>query len=56
MFLLVLLGILNPSVIRNEDPIPVYKTGDDMAWASKDYNDKNWSPERTNTSDKIFWS
>lgn len=56
MFLLILLGILNPSVIRNEDPIPVYKTGDDMSWASKDYNDKNWSPERANTSDKIFWS
>ncbi|TZF93767.1 regulator [Chryseobacterium panacisoli] len=56
MFLLILLGILNPSVIRNEDPTPVYKTGDDMAWASKDYNDRNWSPERANTSDKIFWS
>lgn len=56
MFLLILLGILNPSVIRNEDPIPVYKTGDDMTWASKDYNDKNWSPERVNSPDKIFWS
>ncbi|AZA90078.1 regulator [Chryseobacterium nakagawai] len=56
MFLLVLLGILNPSVIRNEDPIPVYKTGDDLAWASKDYNDKNWSQERGNISGKIFWS
>ncbi|MBT2622550.1 histidine kinase [Chryseobacterium sp. ISL-6] len=56
MFLLVLLSILNPSVIRNEDPIPVYKIGDDIAWASKDYNDKNWSQERGNTSGKIFWS
>lgn len=56
MFLLVLLSILNPSVIRNEDPSPVYKVGDDLTWASKDYNDKNWAQDRGNTSEKIFWS
>lgn len=56
MFLLVLLGILNPSVIRNEEPMPVYKVGDDLAWASKDYNDKSWVQNRGNTSGKIFWS
>ncbi|WP_073292549.1 histidine kinase [Chryseobacterium polytrichastri] len=55
-FMLVLLGILNPSVIRNEEPMPVYKVGDDLAWASKDYNDESWAQNRGNTSGKIFWS
>ncbi|SHL05084.1 Histidine kinase [Chryseobacterium polytrichastri] len=54
--MLVLLGILNPSVIRNEEPMPVYKVGDDLAWASKDYNDESWAQNRGNTSGKIFWS
>jgi hypothetical protein len=56
MFLLALLSFLNPSVIRNEEPIPVYKTGDNPAWASENFDDKNWSQNRNNTSDKIFWS
>ncbi|MBK1896038.1 histidine kinase [Chryseobacterium sp. YIM B02567] len=56
IFLLAMLSILAPSVIRNEDPIPVYKVGDDIAWASKDYNDKDWSQTRGNTADHIFWS
>lgn len=56
MFLLILLGILTPPVIRNEEPVPVYKIGDDLIWASKDYNDKAWLQDRGNTSNKIFWS
>jgi hypothetical protein len=56
MFLLTLLSLLATPVIRNEDPIPVYKTGDHMMWADKNYNDKDWSETRGNTSDKIFWS
>ncbi|SFN05692.1 Histidine kinase [Chryseobacterium oleae] len=56
MFLLTLLSLLATPVIRNEDPIPLYKTGDHMAWADKNYNDKGWSETRGNTSDKIFWS
>ncbi|SHE94701.1 histidine kinase [Chryseobacterium sp. OV279] len=56
MFLLTLLSLLATPVIRNEDPIPVYKTGDHMMWADKNYNDKDWSEIRGNTSDKIFWS
>jgi hypothetical protein len=56
MFLFVFLSLLTTPVIRNEDPIPVYKTGDDAAWAAKNYNDKDWSQSRGNTSDRIFWS
>lgn len=56
IFLLTLLSLLPTPIIRNEDPVPVYKTGDNMAWASKNYNDKGWSEKRGNTSDHIFWS
>lgn len=56
MFLLMLFNVLTAPLIRNEEPIPVYKIGDDPAWASKNYNDQDWSPIRGNTSDKIFWS
>lgn len=47
---------LNTSVIRNEDPLPVYRTGDNGAWAAKHFNDKDWSSYRGNTSGRIFWS
>ncbi|WP_228455344.1 histidine kinase [Chryseobacterium sp. Tr-659] len=30
--------------------------GDNITWASKDYDDKDWSQTRGNTADKIFWS
>ncbi|MFP3597173.1 histidine kinase [Chryseobacterium sp. SIMBA_029] len=56
LFLFVFLSLLTTPVIRNEDPLPVYKTGDDAAWAAKNYNDKDWSPSRGDTSDRIFWS
>lgn len=56
IFLLTLLSLLSTPIIRNEDPVPLYKTGDDMAWAAKNYNDKDWSEKRGNTSDHIFWS
>lgn len=56
IFLLTLLNLLATPIIRNEDPIPVYQLGDDLSWASKDYNDQDWSDTRGNTSDKIFWS
>lgn len=56
MFLWIFLNILTLPIIRNEDPIPVYKMGDHMTWAAKNYNDKDWSQIRGNTSDKIFWS
>ena len=51
-----LLGWLTVPIIRNDDPLPVYRTGDDPTWAAKDYNDKNWSQTRGNTADKVFWS
>lgn len=51
-----LLGLLATPIIRNEDPAPVYKTGNNMAWAAKNYNDKDWLETRGNTSDRIFWS
>lgn len=56
IFLLTLLNLLTLPVIRNEDQTPIYKMGDDMAWAAKNYNDKEWSEIRGHTSDKIFWS
>lgn len=56
IFLLTLLNLLATPIIRNEDPVPVYQLGDDLSWASKDYNDQDWSDTRGNTSDKIFWS
>jgi hypothetical protein len=56
IFLLTLLSLLSTPIIRNEDPVPLYKTGDDMAWAAKNYNDKDWSEKRGNTSGHIFWS
>ncbi|WP_284461658.1 histidine kinase [Chryseobacterium sp.] len=56
LFLLTLLSALTRPVIRTEEPIPVYKTGDNKAWAAKDYDDKDWSQTRGNTRDRIFWS
>lgn len=56
LFLFTLLSWLNTSVIRNEAPSPVYKTGDNKTWAAKHFNDKDWSSFRGNTSDRIFWS
>jgi len=56
LFLFIFLSLLTTPVIRNEDPLPVYKTGDDAAWTAKSYNDKDWSPNRGNTYDRIFWS
>ncbi|NIF06649.1 regulator [Chryseobacterium sp. Tr-659] len=56
LFLLTLLSILTTPIIRTEDPIPLYKMGDNITWASKDYDDKDWSQTRGNTADKIFWS
>lgn len=51
-----LLNLLTNPVIRNVDATPIYKTGDNMAWATKNYNDKDWSEIRGNTSGNIFWS
>ena len=56
IILFTLLNLLTTPIVCNEDAIPVYKTGDDMAWAAKNYNEKDWSTFRGNTSDNIFWS
>lgn len=56
LFLLTLLTVLAKPVIRTEEPVPVYKTGDNKEWAAKDFDDKGWSQVRGNTSEKIFWS
>ncbi|WP_228438623.1 histidine kinase [Chryseobacterium pennae] len=56
LFLLTFLSLLTTPVISTEEPIPVYKTGDNMAWAAKNYDDKDWSQARENTLDRIFWS
>lgn len=56
IFLLTLLNLLTIPIIKNEDPVSLYKTGDDMTWASKNYIEKDWSTFRGNTADKIFWS
>ncbi|UKB85769.1 histidine kinase [Chryseobacterium sp. MEBOG06] len=56
LFLLTLLTVLAKPIIRNEEPVPVYKTGDNKEWAAKDFDDKDWSQTRGNTSDRIFWS
>ncbi|WBV56951.1 histidine kinase [Chryseobacterium daecheongense] len=56
LLLLVFLNLVNIPVIQNDEPVSLYKTGDDPAWAAKNYNDKNWSRVRGDTSDKIFWS
>lgn len=56
LFLFTLLGWLVVPVIRNDDPSPLYHTGDDPAWAAKNYKDNSWSQTRGNTADKVFWS
>lgn len=56
LFLLTLLNLLTTPFIRNEDPITVYKIGDDKAWAAKNFNEKDWKTFRGNTSNNIFWS
>ncbi len=56
LFLLTLASLMFTPVIRNEDPVILFKTGDNITWARKDYNDKDWSQVKGNTSDKIFWS
>ena len=38
-----------------EDHPPVFKMGDDLAWAKKDFNDANWAKERGKTGTNIFW-
>lgn len=56
IFLLLLLPAGYVHVIQDEDPIPVYQTGDNMTWAAKSFNDKNWVVIRGNTGGRIFWS
>jgi len=51
-----LLGWLDQPIIRNNEPNPVYRVGDNPAWATKNYADGDWSPHRGNTADRIFWS
>ena len=34
---------------------PIFKTGDDTAWASKNYADTAWHTEQGDTDDKIYW-
>ncbi|TDQ10992.1 histidine kinase [Pedobacter metabolipauper] len=43
-------------VIEDEEPVPVYHTGDNIAWAAKGFNDKNWNTSRSETDEGIFWS
>lgn len=38
-----------------EDYPPVFKMGDDLSWAKKDFDDANWGTERGNTGRNIFW-
>jgi len=34
---------------------PLFKTGDDTAWALKNYADTDWHPEQGDTRDSIYW-
>jgi hypothetical protein len=34
---------------------PVYKTGDDPAWATKTFDSKGWAQERGQTGIQVFW-
>lgn len=56
LFLLTLFNFAFTSFIVNEDPEPVFKIGDNKAWASKSYEEQDWLKEKGNTADKIFWS
>ncbi len=51
-----LIGRLTPSIIVNDEPVPVYHIGDDLTWAAKNYNDKDWHQKRGNTGEQVFWS
>ncbi|RZK53903.1 MAG: regulator, partial [Pedobacter sp.] len=58
-YLLLLLVVCSLSSCRPEigfeDHPPVFKMGDDLSWAKKDFDDANWAKERGNTGDKVFW-
>lgn len=41
--------------INYEDFPSCYRTGDNHLWASPDYDSKDWSLEKQNTGNEIFW-
>lgn len=41
--------------IGYDDYPPLFKTGDDLSWAKKDFDDANWITERGNTGKNVFW-
>ncbi|RYY54785.1 MAG: hypothetical protein EOO05_19980 [Chitinophagaceae bacterium] len=43
-------------VILEEEPVPVYRIGDDLSWAARDLNEKDWLRSRGNTGYRTFWS
>lgn len=49
-----LLSSCGPAIRYEEQP-PVFKMGDDLSWAKKDFNDINWASERGNTRANVFW-
>lgn len=54
--LFTLLHLLTVNVIYDEAPTSTYKVGDNISWAAKDYDDSNWSPNRGNAGNSVFWS
>ncbi|SFH04010.1 histidine kinase [Pedobacter insulae] len=56
VLLFTLLGQFSLPVVYNEEPITLYTTGDNLAFAAKNLNDKTWSEIRGNTANRVFWS
>ena len=53
VLLLALSSCKNEIVYEVSDP--VYKTGDDPAWATKTFDSKGWAQERGQTGTQVFW-
>ncbi|RYG17150.1 MAG: regulator, partial [Chitinophagaceae bacterium] len=49
-----LLGSCRPDISYEDHP-PVFKMGDDLKWAAKNFDDANWETERGNSGSKVFW-
>ncbi|WP_205945581.1 histidine kinase [Pedobacter frigiditerrae] len=55
LFLSLIFLSCNRPEISFKDYPPVYKTGDSLSWAKKDFNEKGWATARGDTKNNIFW-
>ena len=56
-FCLLLLALAScQSEVRYAPADVVYRPGDDLRWATRQYDDSRWQPERGPTGSRVFWA